>query len=50
MMQASDAAKGRIRLGQAVIKMNHMDMEMAEYAIREAEGALETSFNERRIA
>ena len=48
-MQA-DAQKGRITLGRAVIKMNHMDQEMAEYAVREAEGALETSFNERRIA
>ena len=27
-----------------------MEPEMAEYAVREAEGALETSFNERRIA
>ena len=45
-----DAAKGRITLGRAVIKTNHMDAEMAEYAVREAEGALETSFNERRIA
>ena len=45
-----DAAKGRITLGRAVIKINHMDAEMAEYAVREAEGALETSFNERRIA
>ena len=45
-----DAVKGRVRLGNAVIKINHMDEEMADYAIREAEGALETSFNERRIA
>ena len=45
-----EAAKGRITLGRAVIKINHMEPEMAEYAVREAEGALETSFNERRIA
>ena len=45
-----DATKGRIQLGRAVIKINHMEAEMAEYAVREAEGALETSFNERRIA
>ena len=48
-MQA-DVGKGRITLGKAVIKINHMEPEMAEYAVREAEGALETSFNERRIA
>ena len=48
-MQA-DLTKGRICLGKAVIKMNHMDQEMAEYAVREAEGALDSSFNERRIA
>ena len=45
-----DAGKGRICLGRAVIKINHMDSEMADYAVKEAEGALETSFNERRIA
>ena len=45
-----DASKGRITLGKAVVKINHMEDEMAEYAMKEAEGALETSFNERRIA
>ena len=45
-----EAARGRITLGKAVIKINHMDEEMASYAVHEAEGALETSFNERRIA
>ena len=43
-------AKGKIVLGRAVININHMGEEMAEYATTEALHALETSFNERRIA
>ena len=45
-----EAGRGRITLGKAVVKINHMEADMAEFAMKEAEGALETSFNERRIA
>ena len=45
-----DNTKGRITLGRAVVWANFMEQEMADFAVKEAEGALETSFNERRIA
>ena len=45
-----DAAKGRITLGKAVIKINLMEPDMADFAVQQAEGGLETSFDERRIA